>query len=122
MNKKIKFSSQIDLIRQRLEALLDSLEASRDRGIAAAGTVELDQSRVGRLSRMDAMQAQAMSIESNRRRDRRIRDIRTALGRLELGDYGDCTECGEPVDPRRLDADPAAALCIACAEAGGQRR
>jgi len=112
-------SIETDLVRQRLWARLDALQATRDGAIDAARIVELDQTRVGRLSRMDAMQAQAMSIESNRRRDERIRNIQSALARLELGDYGDCTECGEPVDPRRLDADPAAAMCIACAEVGG---
>jgi DnaK suppressor protein len=35
---------------------------------AAAKIVELDQTRVGRLSRMDGMQGQAMAIEADRRR------------------------------------------------------
>ena len=45
-----------------------ALTAVQDSGQAAAGTVELDQSRVGRLSRMDAMQSQAMHLEADRRR------------------------------------------------------
>jgi DnaK suppressor protein len=112
-------NKESDLMRQRLSVLLDSLQATQVGASDAARTVELDQARVGRLSRMDALQAQAMSLESNRRREARIRNIRSALARIERGEYGDCIECGEPVDPRRLQADPAAALCIACAEVSG---
>ncbi|MDH3946508.1 MAG: TraR/DksA family transcriptional regulator, partial [Chromatiales bacterium] len=50
---------------QRLTVLLHSLQATQVSASDAARTVELDQSRVGRLSRMDALQAQAMSLESN---------------------------------------------------------
>ena len=30
------------------------------------------------------------------------------------GGYGRCRDCGMEIDPRRLAADPAAALCITC--------
>ena len=38
-----------------------------------------------------------------------------ALARLEAGHYGQCTGCGEPIEAKRLDALPAAALCLSCA-------
>ncbi len=112
-------NNESDLMGQKLSVLLDSLRATQASACDAARTVELDQARVGRLSRMDALQAQAMTVESSRRREVRICNIRAALARIERGEYGDCIECGEPVDPRRLQADPAAALCIACAEVSG---
>lgn len=83
----------------------------------AAATVELDQTRVGRLSRMDALQSQAMSVETRRRRELEIRRIAAALKRLDEGDYGYCIECGQPIAEKRLEFDPAAPLCIKCAEA-----
>ena len=52
----------------------------------AAETVELDQTRQGRLSRMDAMQQQAMAQAARQRSDKRLRDITAALRRLEDGD------------------------------------
>ena len=79
---------------------------------AAAATVELDQSRVGRLSRMDALQSQAMSVETRRRRKLQIQRIDAALTRLDQGDYGYCLECGRPIAEKRLEIDPAAPLCI----------
>ncbi|MHA6299989.1 TraR/DksA family transcriptional regulator [Devosia sp. CAU 1758] len=39
-----------------------------------------------------------------------------ALRRLESGEFGDCRDCGEPTALRRLEIDPAASLCIACAQ------
>ena len=101
---------------QLLKLKVDLLKAG-ETGQQAEEVVELDQTRVGRLSRMDAMQAQAMSLETGRRRRKHIVEIDAALERIRAGDYGDCIECGEIINPKRLAANPAATLCIGCAEA-----
>ena len=92
------------------------LEALTETGDEASKPVELDQTRVGRLSRMDAMQGQAMSLESKRRREHELTRIVQALKRLELGEYGECLKCGEEIAVGRLEVDPAATLCINCAQ------
>jgi DnaK suppressor protein len=79
--------------------------------------VELDQSRVGRLSRIDTLQGQAMSLEVKRRRDVQLNRIEVALQRLERNEYGDCLRCGEVIGSKRLEFDPAVLLCIDCANA-----
>ncbi len=109
---------QLDLkrFRQRLLELREALRDVRKSGDDAAATVELDQTRQGRLSRMDALQAQAMSVAAKRRRDQRLRDVLAALARLDNNEFGRCLDCGEPIDPRRLEHDPAASLCIVCAQ------
>ncbi len=106
--------------RVRLLQLRGELESVAETGDRSAETVELDQSRVGRLSRMDAMQAQAMAQESGRRRDQALRDITAALARIDSGDYGLCESCEEPIAEKRLEFDPAARLCIACASRAEQ--
>lgn len=78
-------------------------------------TVELDQSKVGRLSRMDALQGQAMTQETKSRHEEGLRKITAALSRIESGDYGYCLECDELISTARLEVDPAASLCINCA-------
>lgn len=78
-------------------------------------SVELDQSKVGRLSRMDALQQQAMVDASRGRAQRELVRVRLALKRIEEGDYGYCAECGEAIATGRLDFDPANPLCIDCA-------
>lgn len=42
----------------------------------------------------------------------RLEQVNAALDRIDAGTYGTCERCGKSIDPRRLDADPAARLCI----------
>ncbi len=106
---------------QHFKALLLKLKTgllkAGETGQQAEAVVELDQTRVGRLSRMDAMQAQAMSLETGRRRRQNILAIDAALERISAADYGFCLDCDEIINPARLGADPTATLCIVCAEA-----
>ncbi len=92
-----------------IEALIGASAESRD-------VVELDQTRQGRLSRMDALQGQAMAQATNERRRLELKKIKAALKRMEDGDYGYCVSCGEDVEPKRLEFDPAAPLCMDCAD------
>jgi DnaK suppressor protein len=101
--------------RDRLLALRAELQSIAETGDASAAVVELDQSKVGRLSRMDAMQAQAMAKASANRRQAMLVNITAALKRIDDGDYGLCVECDEPINPKRLEFDPTAILCIECA-------
>ena len=103
--------------RMRLLAMQQELEAIAAAASESAGVVELDQQRVGRLSRMDALQSQAMSKELMRRRAVELSAVRAALQRIEDGHYGDCEACGDPINPRRLELDPTARLCVDCASA-----
>jgi DnaK suppressor protein len=104
-----------DSWRQRLLRLREELQAVAETGEESAAVVELDQSKVGRLSRMDAMQAQAMSQASGQRRELMLRGITAALQRLDDGDFGTCRQCDEPINPKRLEFDPTVLLCIDCA-------
>jgi len=106
-----KLKSQL----QELERLLANLE-----DVEGADTVELDQSRMGRLTRMDALQGQAMSEEMGRRRHEELGKVRVALERINLDEYGECQTCGELIMMKRLQLDPAATLCIQCATAAEQ--
>jgi RNA polymerase-binding protein DksA len=46
-----------------------------------------------------------------------LSDIDNALAKIDNGTYGTCEQCGEPIGEARLEAMPAARLCIACASA-----
>ena len=43
-----------------------------------------------------------------------IADIDRALEKLREGTYGFCDRCGDAIPPQRLEALPAAALCVSC--------
>jgi DnaK suppressor protein len=101
--------------RNRLLALRADIESIAATGDESAAVVELDQSKVGRLSRMDAMQAQAMAKASSNRRQAMLVKITAALKRIDDGDYGLCRDCEEPINTKRLEFDPTAIHCIECA-------
>jgi DnaK suppressor protein len=109
-------TDEIRAIRERLLSLQAELQNVDKTSQAAGETVELDQSRVGRLSRMDALQAQQMAQETARRRQQQLSRIEGALRRIESGDYGYCFICKKAIDARRLNADPTITRCIDCAE------
>jgi DnaK suppressor protein len=101
--------------RDKLFQLRAELLAAAEAGKESAAVVELDQSKVGRLSRMDAMQAQAMAQASEQRREQMLRQIDAALKRIDDDEYGYCLQCDEAINPKRLEFDPTVTLCIECA-------
>jgi DnaK suppressor protein len=44
-----------------------------------------------------------------------LTDVQAALVKLDEGTFGACEGCGEPIPPDRLEAAPAARLCMECA-------
>ncbi|GBE36895.1 RNA polymerase-binding transcription factor DksA [bacterium BMS3Bbin07] len=110
-----KSSIDIASFREKLLKIRNELQEIERMGNEGAQTVELDQTRIGRLSRMDALQAQAMSIESRRRRSIKLQRIEAALKRIDKDEFGYCLQCGEEIALKRLDFDPTSFLCIYCA-------
>ncbi len=102
--------------KQKLLTLRQELQNQEALSKSQKETVELDQTRMGRLSRMDAMQVQQMALEDSRRREQQLIKIEGALRRIEADEYGECYICGEDIDPRRLNIDPTHTRCIECVE------
>ena len=102
-------------VERRLQARLRELRQLSQGSGEARAAVELDQTRVGRLSRMDALQGQAMAQATEARRQQEMRRLEAALQRLAEGEYGACTLCGEEIAPQRLTLDPAIPTCVDCA-------
>ena len=103
-------------MKQLLQDRLAELSAVEEQNRRDRAPVELDQTRVGRLSRMDAMQHQAMaSAQGERRRLERMR-IEAALNRIEDETFGDCLRCGDEISLARLRVDPAIPVCVVCAD------
>ena len=98
------------LLERKEELLRISADSSE-----AAKPVELDQTRVGRLSRIDALQNQEMAKETDRRRQAELQRIEAAFQRIEDGEFGECANCGEAIALKRLELDPAVVVCIGCA-------
>lgn len=111
----------IDLaaMKARLEEQREEVRALLEASAESGRTVELDQTRVGRLSRMDAMQSQAMAAETERRRGHELRRIEAALKRIAEEEFGYCLSCGEDIPRKRLELDPTTPICVDCASVAG---
>jgi DnaK suppressor protein len=111
MNSKDLSKLKKKLLEQKSDLQLQEKEYKE-----ASSTVELDQTRVGRISRMDAMQGQQMALESARRRQQQIKKIDGALQRIEIKEYGHCFVCGKTISLPRLSANPTSTRCVDCVE------
>lgn len=107
--------------RQTLLQLREEMHSAAGAAAEASAIVELDQSKVGRLSRVDALQSQAMAQASNDRRECKLRLLEAALARINSDDFGSCQHCNEPIDASRLEFDPTLLLCIDCARKSESR-
>jgi len=101
-----------NVLLQKRADLTQTIEQLKDAG----GTVELDQTRMGRLSRMDAMAQQQMAKAGHTRLTIELQRISAALKRFEEDRYGVCCRCKDAIQAERLMADPAAPFCMACLE------
>lgn len=108
---------KIDIKDMKRRLLQRQEEISEESEIASASrdAVELDQTRVGRLSRMDALQGQAMAKATERRRQQESLRIEAALERIASGEFGFCVMCDEEIAAKRLVLDPSVAACVKCA-------
>lgn len=102
-------------LKAKLEHERESILSLARSGTEKRAEIELDQSKVGRLSRMDALAGAQMSAETERRRRYRVVLIERALKKIDDGLYGECGECLQEIAIARLELNPAAELCIDCA-------
>ncbi len=106
-----------DVARQRLEEERTRLEQVRS---DQHESDESESDSLGELSHMDQHQADVGTETFEREKDLSIlenveaelADIEHALARLNDGTYGTCEACGRPIDDARLEALPAARLCL----------
>ncbi|MEH6357953.1 MAG: TraR/DksA family transcriptional regulator [Pseudomonadales bacterium] len=101
------FKIQLEELEQQLDKFLRLDEVT-------AETVELDQSKIGRLSRIDALQQQAMAQASSETHKQQLVNVHLALQRLGEGDYGYCEKCGGEIPLERLQVQPEAGYCVSC--------
>jgi RNA polymerase-binding transcription factor DksA len=64
-------------------------------------------------SQVTAERGEAEALASRLRET--LVDVERALAKIEDGTFGICEGCGEPLQPARLEAMPAARRCVSCA-------
>ena len=97
---------------QRAAALRAELRDVLDSASSTTGDDEHDPE--GATIGLERAQAQALLDSATDL----LEEIDAALARVAAGTYGTCARCGGPIGAERLDARPAAPLCITCASLG----
>jgi RNA polymerase-binding transcription factor DksA len=105
-------ATQADM-RASLEEERSSLRAQlADLGVGETGGLDYDQNFADS-SQVTAERGEAEALAKSL--SETLSEVENALAKFEVGTYGTCEGCGEPIAPARLEAKPAARLCINCA-------
>jgi RNA polymerase-binding transcription factor DksA len=83
-----------------------------DLGFGSGGTLAFDHNFADS-SQVTAERAEAEALGKSLQDS--LVEVDAALGKLEAGTFGQCEQCGQEIAPARLEAKPAARLCIECA-------
>ena len=104
-----------ELLTQQRSAMLKQLQSLRG---GAVGRAEASAEHFARSQDSDAQMATARDLELalDDHETLELAAIDAALARIAAGTYGQCTDCGTDIAPKRLQAAPEAARCIACQE------
>lgn len=101
------FRAQLEHEQKRIRAQLEQMGHGGsglifDEGFADSGQVTAERGEVEALA--------GTLLET-------LREVEHALDKFDSGEYGLCESCGQPITEARLEAKPAARLCISCASA-----
>jgi RNA polymerase-binding transcription factor len=110
---------QVEYFRRRLE----EARAGLQRELAASQLPEAgDGSREGDQTDQASADTDREFLVQNRERVQMLlRQAERALARIENGTYGYCDDTGEPIDLKRLMAQPATSLSVSAQEARENR-
>ena len=81
-------------------------------GVGETGRLTYD-SNFADSSQVTAERGEAEALAASLRET--LGEVEHALGKLDEGTYGRCEGCGAEIHPARLEAKPAARLCMDCA-------
>jgi DnaK suppressor protein len=94
------------LLKERAE-LIKELGGVAEEGLQVPADSENDVIEVAQSGPIIDVEAGVFDLKTHR-----LDRIDEALRSIEEGTYGTCAKCGKPIELQRLDADPAALLCI----------
>ena len=106
-------STPLDVARARAVVRVSELEQSFDAIVESSVGVNMDDEHDPEGSTVGFERAQISALLDHARTQ--LAELDGALDRLRSGGYGICEDCGDRIPPARLEAQPAARVCIACA-------
>ena len=105
--------STLSDLRASLEQERSDLRARlTEMGLLSGGELSFDQNFADS-SQVTAERGEVEALAGNLRES--LTDVEAALAKLDTGTFGVCEGCGQAIPPARLEAKPAARLCMECA-------
>ncbi len=105
--------STLSDLRASLEQERSDLRARLgEMGLLSGGELSFDQNFADS-SQVTAERGEVEALAGNLRES--LNDVEAAIVKLDNGTFGICEGCGQPIAPDRLEAKPAARLCMECA-------
>src|SRR5437867_11177383 len=100
-------------LRAQLERERDDLRRQlAELGFGEGGKLDYD-ANFADSSQVTAERGEAEALANSLRET--LAEVESALEKMDNGTYGQCENCGKPIAAARLEAMPAARLCIDCA-------
>ena len=110
---------QLDDARARLVAEKEAVDKQLlDHGVELEGDESIsveDHEGFADSAQVTAERSQQITLVEQLRTRRS--DILDAIQKIEAGTYGKCESCGQEIPAERLEAVPAATLCVTCKQA-----
>lgn len=112
---------QLDDARARLEAEKEAVDRQLvDHGVELEGDENISvDSHEGFADSAQVTAERSQQITLVEQLRTRRADIITALRKIDDGTYGKCESCGQDIPIERLEAVPAATLCVSCKQQAG---
>lgn len=112
---------QLDEARARLEAELEAVDRQLvDHGVEVEGDENVSvEAHEGFADSAQVTAERSQQITMVEQLRVRRADIEQALVKIDEGTYGKCESCGKEIPAERLEAVPAATLCVDCKQKAG---
>ena len=105
--------STLSDLRAALEQERSDLRARLgEMGLLSGGELSFDQNFADS-SQVTAERGEVEALAGSLRES--LKDVEEAITKLDKGTFGVCEACGQAIAPDRLEAKPAARLCMDCA-------
>ena len=112
---------QLDEARARLETELEAVDRQLvDHGVEVEGDENVSvEAHEGFADSAQVTAERSQQITMVEQLRVRREDIQRALEKIGEGTYGKCESCGKEIPAERLEAVPAATLCVDCKQKAG---
>lgn len=101
--------------KRELENTLSSLSSTQASGLAKVSYPDFGNDPGTSDEEADEVEEFETVLSEHAHISHRLGAITEAVWRIEKGTYGRCTHCKKEIPKERLEANPAAALCMECA-------